>query len=414
MKTQLKQFILSSVTLLSFPIVNFSQAPNLNTAANYVLFTTAGAVGNTGISQITGNIGANAGDITGFEPPTILTGNIDFGNVVTAQCSADLQAAYDELYNMIPTSTSHTPAFGSGETLFAGVYEIAAAGSVAGDLTLDAQENPNAVFIFKFGGAFTTGASTTIHLINGAKACNVFWGAEGAISMAAITDMKGTLIANNGAISMGAGGILEGRMFSTTGAASVYEVSITYPSCTLSVLPIELLSFTGLCDKQNVVLSWSTTSEINNRYFTIERSSEGINWQVVGTVAATGNSSSQQTYSLTDMQDNKNHSFYRLKQTDVDGNFKYGDIVFVKDCDNKGANNIIIYPNPSKGKFELLIPGNQGQPYSIEIFNLLGKKIYESAGVQSKFDLNNQVPGVYFMRVQQNSKIQNLKFVIEK
>jgi len=131
MKTQLTQFIVTTITLLSFPAVNFSQTPNLNTAANYVLFTITGAVGNTGISQITGNIGTNAGAITGFEPPTTMTGNIDSGNVVTTQCSADLQAAYDELYNMAPTSTSHAPAFGSGETLFAGVYAIAAAGSVA-------------------------------------------------------------------------------------------------------------------------------------------------------------------------------------------------------------------------------------------------------------------------------------------
>ena len=414
MKTRLTQFIVTTFTLLSFPVVIFSQTPNLKTTANYILFTTAGAVGNTGISQIAGNIGTNVGAITGFEPPTIMTGNIDSGNVVTAQCAADLQDAYDELYNMAPTSTSHTPAFGSGESLFAGIYAIAAAGSVAGDLTLDAQGNPDAVFIFKFGGAFTTAASTTIHLINGALACNVFWGAEGAISMAAVTDMKGTLIANNGAISMGAGGILEGRMFSTTGAASIYAVSLSAPPCSYQILPIQLLSFAGLCDKQDVLLKWSTATETNNLYFTVERSNEGINWEVVGTVAGAGNSFSLQTYTLRDMQANKKASFYRLKQTDVDGNYKYGKMVFVKDCDNKSANNLTIYPNPSKGKFELLFTGNPGQAYSIEIFNLKGQKLYESTGIQTKFDLSNQVPGVYIMRVQQNSKTQNMKFVIEK
>jgi len=414
MKTLLIQFIVTTVTVLSFPAVNFAQTPSLNSAANYVLFTTTGAVGNTGISQITGNIGTNAGAITGFEPPTTLTGSIDSGNVATVQCAADLQAAYDEIFNMAPTSTGHAPAFGSGETLFAGVYAIAAAGSVAGDLTLDAQWDPNAIFIFQFGGAFTTGASTTIHLINGALTCNVFWIAEGAISMAALTDMKGTLIANNGAISMGAGGILEGRMFSTAGAASVYEVSISVPSCSSPLLPVELLSFTASCDKQNVILKWNTATEINNLYFTVERSNEGINWQEVGTVAGTGNSTSQQTYSLTDVQADNKASFYRLKQTDVNGNYKYGNIIFVKDCANEGANNSTIYPNPSNGKFDLLFKGAAGQAYSIEIFNLQGQKLYESTGFQSKFDLSNQAPGVYIMRVQQNSKTQNLKFVIER
>ena len=210
-------------------IYYFSNAPNLGTAANFVLFTIAGAVGNTGISQITGNVGTNVGAITGFG--TSVTGFIYTPNTITVQCSTDLLAAYTQLNNTVPTSTTHTPAFGSGETLFAGVYSIAGAGSVAGNLTLDAQGNPNAVFIFKFDGAFTTGASTMINLVNGATACNVFWKAEGAISMAALTTMKGTLIANNGAISMGAGGILEGRMFSTTGAASVYAVSASLPTC---------------------------------------------------------------------------------------------------------------------------------------------------------------------------------------
>ena len=78
------------------------------------------------------------------------------------------------------------------------------------------------MFIIKTGGALTTAAGATVNLINGAVACNVFWVAEGAISMAASTTMRGTLIANNGAIDMGAGGILEGRELSTTGAVSVY------------------------------------------------------------------------------------------------------------------------------------------------------------------------------------------------
>jgi hypothetical protein len=207
-------------------------APNLGIAANFVLFTITGAVSNTGVSMIKGNIGTNAGAISNFDTANV-TGSVYNADSITVECSIDLLAAYNQLNNTVPTSTSHTPAFGSGETLFAGVYSIAAAGSVAGELTLDAQGDPNAVFIFKIGGAFTTGASTTINLINGASACNVFWKAEGAISMAASTIMKGTLIANNGAISMGANGSLEGRMFSTTGAAYVYAVSASIPTCFL-------------------------------------------------------------------------------------------------------------------------------------------------------------------------------------
>lgn len=413
MKPQFLQIIVTTLALLFFPNLNFAQAPNLGTAANFVLFTTTEAVGNTGISEFRGHIGTNNGAITGFEPPTTVNGNIESANGITAQCAIDLQAAYDELFNTAATSTSHTPAFGGGETLFAGVYSIGAAGSAAGDLTLDAQGDPDAVFIFKFGGAFTTGASTTINLINSASACNVFWVAEGAISMAASTTMMGTLIAHNGAISMGAGGILEGRMLSTTGAASTYQVTASAP-CMLTPLPVQLISFTGSCDKQDVVLKWITASESRNDYFTIERSINGINWQVAGTVAGAGNSSSQSVYMFTDKQPNKEGSLYRLKQTDFDKNYKYGKVIGLKKCNSDALNNLTIYPNPSNGKFELLFAGNTSQVQSIGIFNFSGQKSYESNSFQSKFDLTDKVPGIYFMHVRMDSKVISLKIVVEK
>jgi hypothetical protein len=218
---------LSASVLLPVPAGVYKQSPNIGSLASFVLFTVTGAVENTGISVIKGNIGANTGSITGFGPGN-LTGNIYNADAVTARCSRDLLAMYHQLDTTVPTST-HLPVLGNGETLYAGVYSLAAAGSVASVLNLDAQGDPDAVFVFKVGGALSTGASTTVNLIDGASACNVFWVAEGAISMAASTTMKGTLIANNGAISMGASGMLEGRMFSTTGAASFYGVSASIP-----------------------------------------------------------------------------------------------------------------------------------------------------------------------------------------
>lgn len=219
------------IFIFNLPLCNtFALPPNLGTAASFVLFTRTGAVGNTGTSNITGNIGTDNGAINGFGAPSILTGNSYAANAVTSQCALDVQSAYDQIINTAATSTSHTPAFGSGETLLPGVYAITGAGSVAGNLTLDAQGNQNAIFIFKFSGAFTTGAAATITLTNGALACNVFWAADGAIAMAATTAMKGTVIANNGAVSMGAGGSLEGRLFSTSGAVAVSNNVLAIPT----------------------------------------------------------------------------------------------------------------------------------------------------------------------------------------
>lgn len=210
-------FTLACATILLCTSATYGQAPNLGTAASYALFTSNGAVGNTGISNVTGNVGTNLGAISAF-------GNIDgvmnSANAASLLCSTDLLSGYNDI--MATTTTSaHGPVLGGGEILAPGAYSIPAAGSIAGILNLDAGGDPNAIFIFKIGGAFTTGASTEVMLSNGAQACNVFWVAEGAIALAASTTMKGTLIAHNAAISMAAGGNLEGRLFSTTGALAI-------------------------------------------------------------------------------------------------------------------------------------------------------------------------------------------------
>jgi hypothetical protein len=412
MKNKSLLFILTAIAW-SLPDLCFAQAPSLGAASNFVLFTTAGAVGSTGISNITGNVGTNNGAITGFGAPTIMTGVIDSGNALTVQASTDLAVAYNQLYNTVPTSTTHTPAFGGGETLFAGVYAIAAAGSIAGTLNLDAQGNPNAVFIFKFGGAFTTGATSTINLLNGAMACNVFWGAEGAIAMAAGTLISGTLISNNGAVSMGAGGVLNGRMLSTTGAVSVYGVTIPLSDC-LIILPIDLLSFTVICDNQHAVLKWSTAAETNDNYFTAERSTDEITWQVVGSVATIKNPASLQNYSLTDSLPGPAISYYRLKEIDSRGNYKYGDIVYLEKCGAGTNENVTLYPNPSAGLFEVLFQGDRNKVYSTEIFNSSGQKVYGSTGFQSKLDLSAEKPGMYFVEIHLYSKIINRKIILEK
>ena len=148
----------------------------------------------------------------------------------SAQGVLDLNAAYAQIMEIPVTNTTHTITFGSGETLFAGVYTTAAALSIAGVMTLDGGGDPNSVFIFRSSAAIDTGAGTSIILTNGASACNVFWVAEGAIGLGAGTIMKGTLISHGGAVAMGAGGLLEGRLFSTFGAIAFGPGTATIPS----------------------------------------------------------------------------------------------------------------------------------------------------------------------------------------
>jgi hypothetical protein len=211
--------------LFSIPNISSAQSPNLGTAANFVLFSTNGAVTNTGISHVTGNVGTNNGSSTGF-------GNVDGvmhdGGSASAQCASDLLRAYNQLNGTVAT---FFPAslLGNGQTLTAGVYSIPSAATMNGTLTLDGQSNSNAVFIFKIHGSFSTAAASKVKLINGALACNVFWKVDGLISMAAGTSMKGTMIANNAAINMNIGDTLEGRALSTTGAVTTNGVLVYTP-----------------------------------------------------------------------------------------------------------------------------------------------------------------------------------------
>jgi hypothetical protein len=208
---------LAAVILFLIPTLNFAQAPPLGTAAEFVLFTSIGAVTNSGISQITGNVGTNDGAITGFGNVNGVMHNADGAS---AQCAADLLVAYNQLNSTVPTFFP-APLLGNGQILVAGVYSISGAATLNLDLFLDAQGDPNAVFIFQIQGSFSTNASSKVQLINGALACNVFWKVEGLVSMAAGTTMRGTVIANNAAINMNTGDTLEGRALSTTGAVTV-------------------------------------------------------------------------------------------------------------------------------------------------------------------------------------------------
>jgi len=216
MKTKLL-ISLTAVLLFLMPNVNYGQSINLGTAANFVLFSTNGSVSNTGISQLTGNVGTNYGSSTGFGN---VNGIMHDQDGASAACAADLLIAY----NTISSTTSTffpAPLLGNGATLISGVYSISGAASLNLGLSLDAKNDPNAEFIFKINGTFSANANAKIYLKNGAKACNVYWVTEGQVSLAPGVFMRGTIIANNAAILINSLDTIEGRALSTAGAITI-------------------------------------------------------------------------------------------------------------------------------------------------------------------------------------------------
>lgn len=210
-----------SYCLLFFilPSLNFAQVPRLGILSSFVVYTTAGAISGSGAVQLTGNVGnKDAGAITGLNAANVSGTIYNQVDSVTTQCAADLQITYDQLNALAGTVIHPAPVFGNGEILTAGVYDQGGAGSLNGNLLLDAQADTTAEFIFKIHGAFSTSAFSSISFLNGASPCNLFWLIEGALSLGNNSILKGSFIVNNGAISIAGGCNLEGRFISTTGA----------------------------------------------------------------------------------------------------------------------------------------------------------------------------------------------------
>lgn len=225
---------------------SYCQIPTLGSAANFALFSSNGAVSNTGLSHITGNVGTNNGSSTNF-------GNVDGvmndSNGATATAAANLTIAYNQLDSAVPTFFP-APLLGNGQILTSGTYAIGQSASLNGILTLNAQNNPDAFFIIQIEGAFSTSANSQVVLSNGALACNVFWKIEGLVNMATNTNFKGTVVANNAAIVLNTGVSIEGRALSTTGAVTVSGTTVVIPlGCGTPILngPQEPLLGTVAC-----------------------------------------------------------------------------------------------------------------------------------------------------------------------
>jgi uncharacterized repeat protein (TIGR01451 family) len=228
-------FSLTTIALLLFSSISFSQETlNLGILTSFEGYTGAGAVTNSG-GTVTGDVGTHLGIISGLELPDY-TGNKYNSDADTDQARKDLLRLYIHLNDkFVDFPGTHAAAF-ANETLSPGVYSIDGAGSIGGALILDG--GPNDFFIFKMNGALTVGAAATVTLTGGVQSCNVFWLVNGAISVAADAEVKGTLFSKTGAVGLGAGTLLEGRMLTMGGAITLgVGAEATRPSCT-STIPI--------------------------------------------------------------------------------------------------------------------------------------------------------------------------------
>ncbi|MES2133041.1 MAG: T9SS type A sorting domain-containing protein [Bacteroidota bacterium] len=142
----------------------------------------------------------------------------------------------------------------------------------------------------------------------------------------------------------------------------------------ISPLPVELLSFNATKNNSKVDINWATASEKENASFNVEKSKDGISYETVFSCAGKGNTSSTTNYSGMDEYPFNGLSYYRLKQTDNNGNFTYSYNVALNF--NNGSDAFIVFPNPSNGDISINIKGLQNQQLSLSITDALGRQCF--------------------------------------
>ncbi len=249
--------VLVAGPLADLPRAYAAEAPvALGSAATYSVLGATGVV-STGFTTLSGDVGAGPGSsIVGFGLGAV-GGDVHAGDAMAVQALSDMSAAYDLAAARTPTAA--LPGDLGGLTLVAGVYRTVAALALTGIVTLDGQDDPNAVFIFQVGGALNTAAASNVILTRGAQASHVFWQVFGAAGTGASSTFAGTILAA-GAITLGAGANLTGRALS----AAAVTLSGNMLAFTSAVNPASLVQLGSagtysVLGATGVTISGSTT-----------------------------------------------------------------------------------------------------------------------------------------------------------
>jgi len=193
----------------------------------------------------------------------------------------------------------------------------------------------------------------------------------------------------------------------TLGEVEDYPLIIT----AIDPLSIELISFTAIEQDHTVLINWKTASEINNDYFTIERSIDLNNWQVIGKTAGAGTSNQILSYKLTDENPFPGLSYYRLKQTDYNGESHYSQIESVNFSSELSFQ---LFPNPSDGVVSLR--GENLDQCEITVQNNLGQICVAPITSQKKeevlFDFKGFEKGVYHVKLNSVEGVEVMRLVL--
>jgi hypothetical protein len=221
--------LLVAALLIVAPVAFSAQAPvGLGTTDSFAVLA-GSTVTNTGPSVISGSVGLDPGSaVTGFPPGLVLAGTTHVSDGVALQAKNDLITAYNDAAGRSSTATISGDL--AGRTLTPGVYTSASSLGLSGALTLDAQGDPSAVFVFQAGSTLIVGSGSLVNLIGGAQACNVYWQVGSSATIGTGAAFVGNILALT-SISMTTGATLNGRALARDGAVTLDTNTITRSTC---------------------------------------------------------------------------------------------------------------------------------------------------------------------------------------
>lgn len=217
------------VGVVGVPPAAAATAPvSLGSSAGFAVLA-GSTVTNTGATTVTGDLGLSPGTaVTGF-PPGQVTGTSHVADDAAVAAKSDLVAAYNDAAAR-PT-TAIVPVELGGTTKTPGVYASPAGTfGITGTVTLDAQGDPNAVFIFKAASTLITASASGVSLVNGARACNVFWQVGSSATLGTYSIIRGNVLAL-ASITVTTGVTVEGRTLARDAAVTLDTDTITRPAC---------------------------------------------------------------------------------------------------------------------------------------------------------------------------------------
>ena len=236
---------------------------------------------------------------------------------------------------------------------------------------------------------------------------------------------------SNQAIAPGAGGTIVVSVkgvIGTTGRISVANIQRLQPSAypnenvnnnnltaslgVIEFLPVLLLDFTATKQSKTVQLNWKTSSEQNSKYFDVEFSRDGTQWQPIGRVNAAGNSSTVKAYSLIHTAPVNGINYYRLKQVDMDANYSYSGI---RTVNFNTTADLIIMPNPVVDKVYITANGG-GSLQSVTLFTTEGKQLQQINNyvIGNSIDMGNYPVGTYMIKIIDKQYLTVVKKIIKQ